>query len=182
VAPNPLLVRFQSLLTEGALEGPVLDLACGRGENGLFLARLGLPVILADRSGEALASARRRAVEAGLSPAFWEIDLETGKNTLESDWYRAIVVFRYLYRPLMDSIRNGVRAGGIVIYETFTIEQSQYGKPHNPDFLLQPGELAHWFRDWQIIHSWEGLLTQPTRAMAQIVCRRPLSSESPSGG
>ena len=45
VAPNPLLKNFASLLLAKDLEGPVLDLACGEGENGLFLAGLGLPVI-----------------------------------------------------------------------------------------------------------------------------------------
>ena len=42
MAPNPLLVRFSSLLADENLEGPILDLACGRGENGLFLAGLNL--------------------------------------------------------------------------------------------------------------------------------------------
>ena len=45
VAPNPLLKNFASLLLAKDLEGPVLDLACGEGENGLFLTGLGLPVI-----------------------------------------------------------------------------------------------------------------------------------------
>ncbi len=46
--------------------------------------------------------------------------------------------------------------------------------PHNPDFLLKPGELSGWFKDWQVIHYFEGLLENPQRAMAQIVCRKPL--------
>lgn len=58
---NPLVVKYGPLLLEDALEGPVLDLACGEGENGLYLAEIGLPVILADRSGEALEVARRLA-------------------------------------------------------------------------------------------------------------------------
>ena len=45
MAPNPLLKNFASLLLAIDLAGPVLDLACGEGENGLFLAGLGLPVI-----------------------------------------------------------------------------------------------------------------------------------------
>ena len=42
---NPLLKNFAALLLATDLEGPVLDLACGEGENGLFLTGLGLPVI-----------------------------------------------------------------------------------------------------------------------------------------
>lgn len=171
--PNPLLVKHSSLLGGEGLAGPILDLACGTGENGLFLAALGLPVILADRSMEVLEVARCSAEERGLQVRFWEVDLEAGGNPLQEDYYRAILVFRYLYRPLIPHIREGIRERGILIYETFTSEQPKYGHPHNPDYLLQPGELADWFRDWEIVHYFEGLLEDPRRAMAQIVCRKP---------
>jgi tellurite methyltransferase len=173
MAPAPLLVEFSPLLEDENLEGPVLDLACGSGENGLFLAALNLPVILADQSREALAAARRSAQAQGLKVQIWEVDLETGGNPLQEEFYRAILVFHYLYRPIIPHIRKAIRKGGILIYETFTSEQPKYGKPHNPDYLLQPRELAGWFQDWQIIRYFEGLLEDPRRAMAQIVCRKP---------
>jgi hypothetical protein len=137
------------------------------------VAGLHLPVILADRSRGALEEARRAADERKLEVQFWEVDLEAGGNPLQEDYYRGILVFRYLHRPLIPYIRKGVREGGILIYETFTSEQPKYGDPHNPDYLLQPGELARWFEDWQIIRYFEGLLENPRRAMAQIVCRKP---------
>jgi SAM-dependent methyltransferase len=173
MTPSPLLVRFSSLFKDKDLEGPVLDLACGTGENGLFLAGLGLPVILADQSSEALAAARSSAYARKLDARFWQVDLETGENPLREEHYRAIIVIHYLHRPLIPHIRNGIREGGILIYETFTSEQRKYGRPHNPDFLLQPGELADWFQGWEIIHHFEGLLEDPRRAVAQIVCRKP---------
>ncbi|SEM39352.1 Methyltransferase domain-containing protein [Syntrophus gentianae] len=172
-APDPLLVRFSPLLQGQELEGPILDLACGKGQNGLFLAGLNLPVILADGSPEALNEARRSAEGKGFKVQFWEVDLEAGGNPLPEDYYRAILVFRYLHRPLIPSLRRAIRKGGILIYETFTIEQPRYGRPHNPDYLLKAGELADWFRDWEIIHYFEGLLENPPRAMAQLVCRKP---------
>jgi tellurite methyltransferase len=170
--PNPLLTRYSSLVMDVSPEGPVLDLACGTGENGLFLAGLNLPVVLADRSPEALGVARRAADERGLEVQFWKIDLETGGNPLQVDYYRAILVFHYLHRSLVPHIRRGIRKGGILIYETFTKEQPRYGHPHNPDYLLEPGELAAWFEDWQIIHYFEGVLEDPRRAVAQLVCRK----------
>ena len=173
MTPNPLLVRFSPLLEDKSLEGPVLDLACGEGENGLFVAGLGLPVVLADRSHGALEVARRSAEERRVKVQFWEVDLETGENPLQEEYYRAILVFHYLYRPLITQIRKGIREGGILIYETFTSEQPKYGHPHNPEYLLQPGELAGWFEDWQIIHHFEGVSENPRRATAQIVCRKP---------
>ncbi|HEX2988478.1 MAG TPA: methyltransferase domain-containing protein [Chloroflexota bacterium] len=173
---DPLLVRFSSLLEDAALDGPVLDLACGTGENGLFVAGLGVPVILADRSAQALAVARSSAQVQGIEADFWEVDLETGANPLQEEHYRATLVFHYLFRPLILCIRKGVRAGGLLIYETFTSEQPTYGRPHNPDYLLQPGELAGWFEDWQLVHYFEGVLDDPRRALAQIVCRKPRQS------
>jgi tellurite methyltransferase len=173
MAPDPLLVEFSSLLDDENLEGPILDLACGAGENGLFVTGLNLPVILADRSPEALAVARRSAEDRGLKVQFWEVDLGTGSNPLQEEYYRAVLVFHYLYRPLIPYARKAIRRGGILIYETFTSEQPKYGHPHNPDYLLQPGKLAGWFEDWQVIHYFEGLLEDPPRAVAQIVCRKP---------
>jgi tellurite methyltransferase len=172
--PNPLLKTFASLLMKKDLEGPVLDLACGRGQNGLFLAGLGLPVILADRASEALEEAKRSAEGKNLPITFWEIDLETVANPLKEDYYRAILVFRYLHRPLIPCLKKGIKKGGILIYETFTTDQTRFGPPHSPDHLLRPGELSDRFKDWQIIHYFEGLLEDPPRAMAQIVCRKPL--------
>ncbi len=173
MAPDPLLKAFAPLLLAENREGPILDLACGDGHNGLFLAGLGLPVILADRSPEVLAKAEKAVEGKGLKIGFWKIDLETGVNPLEEEYYRGILVFRYLHRPLIPCLKKGMRKGGILIYETFTVEQSQYGRPHNPDFLLHPGELSGWFKDWQLIHYFEGLLENPPRAVAQIVCRKP---------
>jgi SAM-dependent methyltransferase len=152
--------------------GPVLDLACGDGHNGLYLAGLGVPVILADRSAEALDRARQGAAGKALPVTFLEVDLETGINPLEEERYRGILVFRYLHRPLFPWIRKAIHPGGHLIYETFTVAQTRFGRPRNPDFLLKPGELADWFKDWQVLHSFEGLLEYPPRAVAQIVCRK----------
>ncbi len=174
MTPNPLLIRFVSLLSTEDLNGPILDLACGEGQNGLFLAGMGLPVILADRSPEALDKAKKAVEGKNFDVIFREIDLETGLNPLEEEHYRAILVFRYLHRPLIPCLKKGLKKGGILIYETYTSEQPRFGRPLNPDHLLKPKELFDWFRDWPIIHYFEGILENPQRAMAQIVCRKPL--------
>lgn len=173
MTPDPLLKNLALLLRDETLQGPVLDLACGKGQNGLFVAGLGVPVILADRNPEALEVAQKTAYGKGLEVTFWEVDLETGQNPLKEDHYRAILVFRYLHRPLIPCIKKGIRPGGILIYETFTNDQPLYGRPHNPDHLLKPDELFNWFKGWEVIHYFEGLLEDPPRSMAQLVCRKP---------
>jgi hypothetical protein len=52
-----------------------------------------------------------------------------------------IVVVHYLHRPLFPSIVGALRPGGVLVYETFTRAQAARGKPTNPAFLLEAGEL-----------------------------------------
>ncbi len=175
--PAQLLMDHIERLLEEDLPGPVLDLACGDARNGIFLAQKGVEVICADLSEEALQRATQLAGQRGAAIQVWQVDLEReGFNPLPEDGYGAILVFRYLHRPLIPCIKKALRSGGLLVYETFTIEQPRFGKPHNPDFLLRPGELQQLFEDWQVIHYFEGIKENPTRAVAQIVCRKPVLS------
>jgi tellurite methyltransferase len=172
--PAPLLLDHWVLLEKEQPDGPVLDLACGDGHNGVFLASKGLSVCCWDISSDALSRARKLADDHGVEIAFRQVDLEKeGDNPLPKDTFIGIVVFRYLYRPLIDCIKKALKKGGILIYETFTVGQPKFGKPHNPDFLLKRGELSEWFADWVILHHFEGIMSGPERAVAQIVCRKP---------
>ena len=169
-----LLVAHLELLLEEASRGPVLDLACGDGQNGVFLAERGLGVTCCDISRDALGRAGELAGRRGVRVSLWEVDLERpGINPLQEDTYSAILVFRYLHRPLFPCIRKALRPGGLLVYETFTVEQAVFGRPRNPDHLLHPGELRQAFADWEILHLFEGLKENPRRAVAQLVCRRP---------
>ena len=169
-----LLNDFLYLFRNALIEGPVLDLACGDGQNGLAVAALGYQVIGMDVSPRALDRARKAAAEAEIRAEYLQTDLEAeGVNPLPEDAYGAVLVFRYLHRPLMPCIRKALKPGGVLIYETFTTEQRRYGKPKNPDFLLRPGELRAWFADWEILHDFEGILPDPERAAAQLVARKP---------
>jgi tellurite methyltransferase len=169
-----LLRAHAGLFSAVPADRPVLDLACGEGHNGIFLAAKGLSVVLADGSEQALRAARRMADRHGVAVRLWHVDFEKeGVNPLGLEEYAGIVVFRYLHRPLIPCIKKAVAVGGILIYETYTTEQPRFGKPHNPDFLLKPGELREWFADWVMIHQFEGIREEPPRAVAQIVCRKP---------
>jgi len=172
--PAQLLLNYSALLTNDPLPGPILDLACGKGHNGIYLALKNLSVVCCDKSQEAMDHVRKLADEQGVSVSIWPVDLEQkGINPFHENFYGAILVFRYLHRPLIPCIRKTLKRGGILIYETFTIEQPRFGKPHNPHFLLRPKELYEWFKDWKIIHYFEGILLNPKRAVAQIVCQKP---------
>ena len=172
--PHGLLLDHLDLFKGPERSLPVLDLACGTGQNGLMLARQGIPVVFADKSASALEVVKQHLVEDALPGRIWQVDLEQpDTNPLSGQNFSAIIGFRYLHRPLFPAIKNAVEPGGLVVYETFTIENQRFGRPNNRDFLLQPGELKTIFQDWQIIFYFEGVLHKPERAIAQIVARKP---------
>ena len=171
--PALLLSKYWRLFESAGRLGSVVDLACGPGRNGLFLAAKGIPVIMIDRSETDLKTVGNWARHKGIRVDIRRLDLEqVGSNPLEGLSPGGMLVFRYLHRPLIPAIRQAIRTGGILMYETFTHEQIRFGKPRNPDFLLQPGELKRWFGDWEILHYFEGIQPDPAQAIAQIICRK----------
>ena len=166
-------------------EHGVLDLACGRGRNGLFLVSHNVPVIFADNN-EAHLQSIRAALDLEETGAknneCWLIDLEAGvdegRNPLAGKIFDAVIVFNYLHRPLVPFIREAIRPGGLIVYETFTVDQKQFGRPRNPDFLLRRGELRQMFAGWELIESFEGEALNPERAIARLIARKQEKRES----
>jgi len=172
--PDTLLRDHIALFTDELTDLPILDLACGDGHNGLFLAAKSFSVILADRSEEALKQAGDTAAALEHAVTLRQIDLEKeNSNPFKNEAFSAVLIFRYLHRPLIPVIRSSIRKGGLLMYETFIAEQAQFGKPKNPAHLLKPGELLSWFQDWEIIHFFEGIKENPRKAIAQLICRKP---------
>jgi len=170
--PDKLLTQYSYLFSHYQ-DYPILDLACGDGHNGIFLASKGFSVVLADRSEEALSQAVLNAQAAGVAVQFRQVDLEQeGVNPLEGLTFSAVLVFRYLHRPLIPFIMQSLKQDGILMYETFITEQARFGKPKNPEHLLKAGELLSWFHDWEVIYTFEGIVGAPPKAIAQFVCRK----------
>jgi tellurite methyltransferase len=172
--PSGYLIEHAALLLSAAREGPVLDLACGSGRNGLHLAEKGVEVHFWDRDEQGLNNIKSIAGNKGLKVFTRQVDLETGQGgALPGDYFSVIMVFRYLHRPLIPDIKKAVMPGGIVIYETFTTRQAELGKPSNPDFLLKENELLEWFGDWEIVDHRQGRFENPERYMAGAIARKP---------
>ncbi len=176
-SPSSLVTDYLDELRQASGLAPVLDLACGAGRNGLELVRQGIPVVFADIRRDALDEVKD-VLPADSSAELWEVDLEAPEdNPLENRRFGAILVFRYLHRPLMDGINEAIVPGGLVIYETFTAEQPRYGRPTNPDFLLRPDELPGYFPGWEVLLYFEGTVTNPDsgheQAIARLVARKP---------
>ena len=181
MSASPLLTQYLPQLRTASIDAPVLDLACGSGRNGLLLVEHDIPVVFADVRREALDQAKRAMGSAGsVTTRFWQIDLEqSALRPLENQRFGAILIFRYLHRPLMRDIKQAILPGGLVVYETFTLDQASLGRPKNPDFLLQSGELRGYFASWNILHYFEGRVentdTGNPQAIARLVARKPLT-------
>jgi len=107
--PAQLLVDHWGVFESESLRGPILDLACGDGHNGIFLATKGLPVICCDISEQALSRVKELAAETRVVVETWHVDLEAEEvNPLPENLYEGILVFRYLssMRPLPLSSLN----------------------------------------------------------------------------
>ncbi|UCG65249.1 MAG: class I SAM-dependent methyltransferase, partial [Deltaproteobacteria bacterium] len=102
-------------------KGRALDIAMGRGENAIYLARMGFEVEGVDVSAEAVHNASEAAQRAGVTLKAEITDLEH-KYVIKEGTYDVIICFRYLQRSLIPQIKDGLRNGGMVVYETFTVD------------------------------------------------------------
>jgi SAM-dependent methyltransferase len=152
------------------LQGKVLDVAAGKGRNARWLAQQGFRVEAVDRDIAALESMQGIA-----NITIHESDLENADWPYAVREFDAIVVCRYLYRPLLPYLVSSLASGGVLIYETYMQGHEAYGRPHNPDFLLKPDELLTRFgNDLKTLAFEQGLLEKSPPAVLQRICAAKL--------
>lgn len=142
--PNPLLLAY-------ARPGSrALELACGLGHNALWLASTGCRVDAIDISLTALRRARAEMLARQISGVnFILADLD--QFVLPRYAYDLVYVFRFLDRALFPAIRDRVRPGGMVIYQTFNIHLLKLRPTFREEHMLQPGELPGYFPGWTVL-------------------------------
>ncbi len=151
--PAGILVEYRDRLPKGR----ALDVAMGYGRHALYLAEAGWDVDGLERDPEAVAAARTEATRRGLAIHATETDLETYR--LPASTYDLVVCFYYLDRALVPQLRETLKPGGMIVYETFTIEnQRRFGIPGRTQFCLQPSELPALFNGFEVVESREGLV------------------------
>lgn len=151
--PAAWLIDNADLLPRG---GKVLDVACGRGRHALLLASAGFDVHAIDCDEDAIRFLQATADRLGLSLSCEVVDLEAATVPALPGPCDAILVFNYLHRPLMGSLRGALAPGGRLFYETFTVQQAERGRPSNPAFLLNAGELPGLVAPLSVLRSREG--------------------------
>jgi len=163
------LVENISLLPKGR----VLDIATGEGRNAVYLASQGFKVEGIDITEEAIKIAEKTARQSGVDISAHVVDLEKD-SYITKDSYDVIVCFNYLQRALIPHIKAGLHKGGFIVYETYTIDQIQFGKPRNPDFLLKHNELLDMFYDFRCLRYHEGIV-ENRKAAAGIIAQKTAS-------
>jgi SAM-dependent methyltransferase len=167
--PAAMLARIQ--------RGVALDVAAGRGRNALALARAGLAVVAVDYSSEAMRLLAATARTARL--AIWPVVANLDSFHLKDESLDAIVNTNFLDRALFPKFERALRLGGILIADTFLVDQAEFGHPRDPRFLLGHGELRALAGGLEVEEYREGLVTYPNgeRAFrASIAARRRKSA------
>jgi SAM-dependent methyltransferase len=149
-------------------KGTVLDLAAGTGRNARWLAQAGFEVTAIDIDSTALSHIKGIPGITTLAA-----DLESGPWPFPDQQYDAIVVCRYLHRPLFPQLLTSLVHGGILIYETFMVGHEAHGRPTNPDFLLRENELKQICdEDFDLIAFEQGYQAEPKPAVMQRICAK----------
>ena len=169
-SPPPSRLLQELILT--LPPGKALDVAAGTGRNAIFLDRHGFDVDAIDSSPVAIEKGRKLADKAGASVNFINADLSD--YTIAEESYDLIINFNFLERSLIPSMKKSLKKGGAILFETFTVDQSNIGPPTNSDYLLNHNELLSLFGDLYITFYREGIFGEEERkkALASIVARK----------
>ena len=161
---EPILEKYIHL----ANIGKALDIACGIGRNTHFMQECGFEVDAVDISDYALSQVKD-------DPKINKIETDLDTYNLETNNYDLITNINFLSRRLHPQIKDALKSGGVLVYETFIVAHGDFNNPANPEFLLRKNELLHAFIGLDIIYYEEkddvNLRGEKTR-VASLVARK----------
>jgi tellurite methyltransferase len=150
---EPSVLEFLPLLPRGR----ALDIAAGGGRNSLALARSGVQVVATDFSRNAINSLLGIVRREGLTVAAVIADLEQS-IPFRAESFDIVLNVNFLERGLVPALKKLLRTGGVLLFDTFLIDQSASGHPHNPRYLLGHYELYDLLLDMELIRYREGIV------------------------
>ena len=168
--PNPFLKKNIRLLPKGK----TLDIASGEGRNAVFLAQHGFEVDAVDISEKGLKKAQKLAREKGVKINTFSIDLD--QYQIDKERYDLIANFYFLRRRLIPRIKQGLKKGGRVIFETYLLEHRKLGTggPKQAKYFLKPNELIRLFKNFRILFYREGIFKEggKRKAIASLIAQK----------
>jgi SAM-dependent methyltransferase len=162
--PSPWIREWAAWIQPG---GAVLDVACGAGRHARLLASLGFEVDAVDRDAALFA-------DPPPGVTLLQADLEAGPWPYAGRRFAGIVVANYLHRPLLPVLVDSLEPQGMLVYETFARGNERFGKPSNPAYLLEPGELLEAVRGKLRVVAYEDRVVENPRpaAVQRLAARR----------
>jgi SAM-dependent methyltransferase len=171
-AAEPSVIEMIPLMPRGW----ALDIAAGTGRNSLALARAGISVAAVDFSPVAMRALRETASASRLpivpvvlpviSPVTLPVilpviaDLETALPFPDAV-FDVILNVNYLDRRLVPRLRKALKVGGVLLFDTFLIDQAASGHPRDPRFMLDHYELRGLLAGMELIRYREGIVAYP---------------------
>ena len=156
--------------------GAALDVACGAGRNAFHLAAHGFAVTALDISAVALERGRREAAARSLELVWSCTDLDDEPDAaLPPGPFELIVWVRYVHRTLMPHLLARLASGGTLLCEQHLATTAEVAGPTSAAFRLAPGELVRSAPELDVLHAYEGLLTDPdgrTVSVTQLVATK----------
>jgi SAM-dependent methyltransferase len=162
--PAPFLVDALPVLPLGR----ALDLAMGEGRNAVYLAKKGFEVVGVDISEVAIRKAQRLSRDSHVHIKTVVADLN--KYQIPPMSYDVIIVFYYLQRSLHEQIVRALKPGGVLVYQTYTLDQVKHDPAENRDYLLGKGELKTLFKDLEVVKYEE--TDDGNEAVASLIARK----------
>jgi SAM-dependent methyltransferase len=137
--------------------GHALDIAAGTGRHSIALARAAIHVTAVDWSENALISLALAAKKEGLAIEAVIADLEESLP-FQPETFDIVLNVNFLERPLFPFLKKVLRTGGVLLFDTFLIDQAASGHPRDPRFLLGHYELCGLLSDMELIRYREGIV------------------------
>jgi SAM-dependent methyltransferase len=101
-----------------------------------------------------------------------QADLESGTLPLQA--FDLILCIQYLQRSLFPQMTHALRAGGVLLFETFTRAQLEFNDgPRNPTYLLESGELREAFPELRVLFYRE---LRAGQGIASLLAQKPESN------
>jgi hypothetical protein len=77
-----------------------------------------------------------------------------------------VININFLERAVTPRLKTLLRIGGMLLFETFLIDQAATGHPRNPSYMLGHYELRELLSDMELIRYHEGLTVYPGKQSA----------------
>jgi len=175
--PSAFLLKYARILPR---QGAALDIACGTGENALFLAK-DMDVTAVDLSDVAIGIARQKVDRAGLGDRVRLVvqDAAAFLNTEGPGKYALVACINYFDPAIVPGMKRVLTPGGTIVIQAFTTSDERLqasprvrGKLVTEAMLFEPAMLGGY---WILVNEIDDFIDDEgnKRQRVNVVARKP---------